>query len=147
MSGISPYRTPTQSQYHLTPPQNNKRYSRNLQNDIVSSTLNNNSFSRPSSPSDSEYRTYPRSNSTRTVTSPPLDSTRGHFTPPTSASGNSYSSKTPRTPYGDYKPSPPIGGPGHHNRPGHKSSPSLDHGIMSLDIVRQVSSIARAILQ
>lgn len=141
MNGMPPYRTPTQSPYHLSP--SNKRYSRTLQNDM-SSTLNSSSYSRPDSPSDSEYpRSYQRNGSARNVISPPLESGRSNFGPSTPASGSSYPTKTPRTPYDYSKPPQTMANSPHHMKPTHRQSPSLDKGIMGQDNVRQVSLIQK----
>lgn len=141
MNGMPSYRTPTQSPYHLSP--SNKRYSRTLQNDM-SSTLNSSSYSRPDSPSDSEYpRSYQRNGSARNVISPPLESGRSNFGPSTPASGSSYPTKTPRTPYDYSKPPQTIANSPHHMKPTHRQSPSLDKGIMGQDNVRQVSLIQK----
>ncbi|CAZ81496.1 unnamed protein product [Tuber melanosporum] len=138
MNGMPPYRTPTQSPYHPSPSQSNKRYSRALQNDI-SSTLNSSSYSRPDSPSDSEYpRSYPRNGSARNVISPPLESGRSNFGPPTPASGSSsHPTKTPRTPHDYSKPPQAVANSPHHMKPTHRQSPSLDKGIMVLILAQQ----------
>lgn len=129
--------TPTQSQYNLTPPGNTKRYSRTLTSEINSSTLTGASYNRPDSPSENEYsRSYNRPPNTRNLTSP-LDSSRSNNFHPITPGSGPYPSRTPRTPHPDYKGA--IGSP-QISRSYHRSSPSLDHGIMSLETVRQVSN-------
>ncbi|PWW78155.1 Pkinase-domain-containing protein [Tuber magnatum] len=136
MNGMPPYRTPTQSPYHPSPSQSNKRYSRSLP-DGISSTLNSNSYNRPDSPSDSEYpRSYQRNGGACNVISPPPESGRSNPGPPTPASGFSHPTKTPRTPY-DYGKPPAVAGSPHHTKPTHRQSPSLDKGIMALTLIQQ----------
>lgn len=130
--------TPTQSQYNLTPPGNSKRHSRTLHSDTNSSTLTGASYNRPDSPSDNEYsRSYNRAPNHRTLMSPSLDSVRPNNFHPQTPGSAPYPSRTPRTPHTDYKGV--VGSP-QISRSYHRSSPSLDHGIMSLDSVRQVSN-------
>jgi mitogen-activated protein kinase kinase kinase len=116
---------------HITPPQN-KRYSRSFA-DLGASVLSSSVYTE--TPTENEYSTQQRPGGPRIISPPPDTSRSNAYGPPT---GNSASSKTPRTPKAWNGSNSQVGSPNATRR--HNPSQSHERSIMEFDSVKKVGS-------